>query len=142
MKQLVLLFSLFLFFGFTASAQDLSKKTKQELEQMKTQAVKEQNFQLAETIKTELNNRKSIDDLIADRKNELYEAAKNGDMARAEALKNEVQRLESVKTQLTALEEQLSLAVKEERYGDAQQLKTQIDTLKNPGAPQCQPGKV
>lgn len=134
MKHLIL--SAFVFFAIlsTASAQELSTKSKQELEQIKDKAVKEQNYELAEKVKVELQSRKTIDELIAEKKSQLDAAVKNGEYAKAEEIKKEVARLEKTKIEIKTLEEQLNTAIKQENYAEAQRLKQEIAALKNPGA--------
>lgn len=98
---------------------------------MKEKAVKEQNFQLAEQVKAELQSRKTVDELIIEKKTQLDAAVKSGDYAKADALKKEIEQLEKAKAEIKTLEEQLNVAVKQERYADAQRIKLEIAALKN-----------
>jgi hypothetical protein len=131
MKHILLLAFIFSISLSTVYAQELSTKNKQELEQMKEKAVKEQNFHLAEQVKAELQSRKTVDELIIEKKTQLDAAVKSGDYVKADALKKEIERLEKAKAEIKTLEEQLNVAVKQERYADAQRIKQEIAVLKN-----------
>ncbi len=100
------------------------------MEQLKSQAVEEQDFELAQRIKKELESRKSVTELLKAREAELAKAVQEDDFDEAEALKTEIQRLRDLQKQLATLEKNLEKAVAAEDYASAQALKEEQGRLR------------
>lgn len=85
---------------------------------------------MANQIKAEQNARKSIDDKLKEKNEELKTALVNEDYTKAEQLKKDIAQLEKDKARLVELEENKKIAIFEERYDDVIALERQINNLK------------
>ena len=126
----LLTIGLVIFCVFSANAQSLSELSDSELESKKTEAIAAENYELANQIKAEQNARKSIDDKLKEKNEELKTAIANEDFEKAELLKKEIAELEANKAKLIKLEEDRKIAVFEERYDDVIVIEGQIDAIK------------
>lgn len=99
--------------------QNLSNKSDQELEKLKTEAVKNEDYNLAGQINDEIKKRESQvsnEERIAIAKTELEEAISNEEYGVASELKNEIE-----------LREKLEVEVKNENYAGAESIKNQLE---------------
>ena len=118
-------------FAFTANAQSLSSLSDSELEAKKKEAIAAENYELANQIKDEQNARKSLDDKLKEKQEELKTALANEDYEKAEKLKSEIAQLEADIAKLKQLEEDKKIAVFQERYNDVMALEQEITDLKS-----------
>ena len=116
--------------SFSLLGQSLSTLSNEELEAKKKEAVASENFELANQIKAEQNARKSIDDKLIEKNEELKTTLANEDFEKAEQLKKEIAQLEEDKAKLIELEEDRKIAMFEERYTDVIDFERKISNLK------------
>ncbi len=129
MKQF-LLFILVGVFSITCSAQDLSKKSINELEQLKTQAVANANYTLAEKIKTEINQRKASEINLTE-----FEAKIDVDIQAALAIEDytkadELQQKKLKINKLKQIDIEINTAVAKDDFETADKLQQQQKALK------------
>lgn len=116
--------------SFSLLGQSLNTLSNEELEVKKKKAVASENFELANQIKAEQNARKSIDDKLIEKNEELKTTLANEDFEKAEQLKKEIAQLEDDKAKLIELEEDRKIAIFEERYTDVIDFERKISNLK------------
>ncbi|MDF1672564.1 MAG: hypothetical protein P1U41_03615 [Vicingaceae bacterium] len=126
----LLTIGLVIFCVFSANAQSLSELSDSELESKKTEAIAAENYELANQIKAEQNARKSIDDKLKEKNEELKTAIANEDFEKAELLKKEIAELEANKAKLIELEEDRKIAVFEERYDDVIAIEKKMSAIR------------
>lgn len=117
--------------SLSSFSQSLTSKTNEELEIMKKEAIKTDNFELAGKISEEQKSRVSIDELIKEHKENLKIAAAKEDFAEAERLQKEIDRLEEKKVTLAKLEEEKKAAIAVEDFEKVLSLEKQIADLKS-----------
>lgn len=115
----------------SVNAQSLSSLSDSELEAKKKGAIASENYDLANKIKAEQNARKSIEDKLKEKNEELKTAIANEDFEKAELLKKEIAQLERDKAKLVELEEDKKIAIFEERYDDVIAIEEHIKNLKS-----------
>jgi len=128
MKKLLLLVLLISNLSF---AQDLSGKSIQQLQMLKTQAVSNENYELAGKINAEIKKRekesKPISEIEADLKTKLSLALKNEDYDQASVLKKKLKKIDDYKL----IDQSITEAVKREDYQTASDLKKyKVELLK------------
>jgi hypothetical protein len=114
----------------SVQAQSLSELSDSELETKKADAIAAENYDLANQIKAEQNARKSIDDKLKEKNEELKAAIASEDFEKAEQLKKDIAQLEKDKAKLTELEEDKKIAIFEERYDDVIAIEKQMLAIK------------
>lgn len=123
-KFITLIFILFT--AFNLNAQDIKSLSLEELQQQKQEAIKSENFALAQKINDEIASRKSLKDLKNEIQLAMDKAIKEQDFIKADALKNKLKKIEEIEI----IDIQIKEALKVEDFKLAQQLKTKKEGLK------------
>ncbi len=100
---------------------------------MKKEAISSENFELANKIKDEQNSRKSIDDKLKEKNEDLKIALANENYEKAASLKKEIKELEEVQVKIKDLEEKKQIAIFQEKFDEVAVIEKQIKDLNSVG---------
>jgi hypothetical protein len=115
---------------FSVFGQSLNTLSNEELEAKKKEAIASENFELAKQIKAEQDARKSIDEKLKEKNEELEVALAAEDFEKAELLKKDIAQLEANKAKLIELEEDRKIAIFQERYDDVMAIEQQMEGVR------------
>ena len=121
MKQTLSLVTILLLTSFFSFSQDYSSKTVQELEKLKTEAIKSEDYQKAGQLNDEIKRRAnevSNVDRIAQAKSEMKAAVAKEDYQLASDLKKEIELREKLETAVENEEYVVAASIKKELEGD------------------------
>lgn len=120
-----ILFSLFIGCTLTVFGQSLNLLTIEQLETKKEDAIKNENFDLAQRIKSELDSRKTTTQLKIDTEKKMKVAVSKEDFEQASVLKRKLEQI----NELEELENKIKQAVEKEDFQAAKSLKESKNKL-------------